>query len=65
MINRDLGILLKENKGDKLEVELDPEHPERYAYATSLWNFCLSEHGLDFFPPVKGKPRFKPTDFLV
>ena len=65
MINRDLGILLKENKGDQLEVELDPEHPERYAYATSLWNFCLSEHGLDFFPPVKGKPRFKPTDFLV
>jgi len=31
MINRDLGILLKENKGDKLELELDPEHPEKYA----------------------------------
>ena len=30
MINKDLGTLLKENKGDKLEIELDPEHPEKY-----------------------------------
>ena len=63
MMNRDLGILLKENKGDKLELELDPEHPERYAYATPLWNFCLSDHGLDFLPPVKGKPHKKPSEF--
>ena len=55
MMNRDLGILLKENKGDKLELELDPEHPEKYAMATPLWNLCLSDHGLDFLPPVKGK----------
>ena len=59
MMNRDLGILLKENKGDKLELELDPEHPEKYVMATSLWNFCLSDHGLDFLPPVKGKTTKK------
>ena len=61
MMNRDLGILLKENKGDKLEIELDPEHPERYAFSKVLWDFCISDHGLDFFPPVKGgKPLKKP-----
>ena len=66
MMNRDLGILLKENKGDKLELELDPEHPERYALPTPLWNYCISDHGLDFFPPVKGgKPLNKPTDPLL
>ena len=59
MMNRNLGILLKENKGDKLELELDPEHPEKYVMATSLWNFCLSDHGLDFLPPVKGKTTKK------
>ena len=59
MMNRDLGILLKENKGDKIELELDPEHPERYAFPTSLWNFCLSDNGYDFFPPVKGKTSKK------
>ena len=56
MMNRDLGILLKENKGDKLDLELDPEHPEKYAMAPYLWNFCISNTTLDFFPPVKGKP---------
>ena len=63
MMNRDLGILLKENKGDKLELELDPEHPEKYAYAKPLWDLCLSDHGLDFFPPVKGKPIIKKGEF--
>jgi len=63
MMNRDLGILLKENKGDKLELALDPEHPEKYAYAKSLWDLCLSDHGLDFFPPVKGKPIIKKGEF--
>ena len=63
MMNRDLGILLKENKGDKLELALDPEHPEKYAYAKPLWDLCLSDHGLDFFPPVKGKPIIKKGEF--
>jgi len=59
MMNRDLGILLKENKGDKLDLELDPEHPEKYVMATPLWNLCTADHGLDFLPPVKGKTAKK------
>ena len=53
MINRDFGILLKENKGDKLEVEIDPEHPEKYVMPKPLWNMCLLN--LSWMPPVKGK----------
>ena len=63
MMNRDLGILLKETKEDKLELALDPEHPEKYAYAKPLWDLCLSDHDLDFFPPVKGKPIIKKGEF--
>jgi len=63
MMNRNLGILLKENKGDKLDLELDPEKPEKYKMATSLWNFCLSNDTLDFLPPVKGKPKKKREEF--
>ena len=28
MLNKDLAILLKEGKGDKLNLEFDPDHPE-------------------------------------
>ena len=55
MMNRDFGILLKENKGDKLEVELDPEHPERYLMPKPLWNMCLLN--MNWLPPIKGKPH--------
>ena len=51
MINRDFGILLKENKGDKIEVEIDPENPEKYKMATPFWKMCLE----GFMAPVKGK----------
>ena len=54
MMNRDFGILLKEGKGDQLNLELDPEHPEKYAMPKHLWEMCLS--GQDWLPPVKGKP---------
>ena len=57
MMNRDFGILLKENKGDKLEVELDTEHPERYAMPTPLWKMCLLN--MSWMPPVKGKKHEK------
>ena len=53
MMNRDFGILLKENKGDKLEVELDPEHPEKYSFPKNLWNMCLQ--GIDWLPHMKKK----------
>jgi len=51
MINKDFGILLKENKGDKIEVEIDPENPEKYKMATPFWKMCLE----GFMAPVKGK----------
>ena len=57
MMNKDLGTLLKEGKGDKLEVELDSEHPEKYAFPNSLWQMCLQD--IDWLPPLKGKPRKK------
>ena len=55
MMNRDFGILLKEGKGDKLNVELDPEHPEKYLMPDNLWKMCLQ--GMNWLPPVKGKPH--------
>ena len=60
IMNRDFGILLKEGKGDKLNLELDPEHPEKYAIPNHLWEMCLS--GQDWLPPIKGKPRSNPED---
>jgi len=53
MINKNLGILLKENKGNLLELEIDPEHREKYDMPDNLWN--LSIQGIDYYPPVKGK----------
>ena len=50
IINRDFGILLKENKGDKIEVEIDPEKEEKYKLSKTLWNM-----GLAGMLPVKGK----------
>ena len=55
MINKDFAILLKENKGDKIELELDPEHPEKYAIPKKLWDMCLPAP--DWFPYVKEKHR--------
>ena len=60
MMNRDFGILLKEGKGDKLDSELDPDHPEKYAMPKHLWEMCMSDQ--DWLPPIKGKPRKKPEE---
>ena len=57
MINKDLGILLKEGKADKLSAELDPEHKEKYSLPNNLWNIWLQDQ--DWLPPLKGKPRKK------
>ncbi len=51
MMNRKLGIILKEGKGNELEVEIDPKHPERYAMPPNLWNMCFQ--GISWFPPIK------------
>ena len=53
MMNRDFGLLLKENKGSQLELELDPDHPEKYAMPSPLWKMCLA--GGNWLPPIKGK----------
>ena len=55
MLNKDFGILLKEGKGDKLNLELDTEHPEIYALPKHFWDMCLEQ--LDWLPPIKGKPE--------
>ena len=59
MLNPDLGILL-EKDGEKLKLEIDPEHPEYYKIAPDLWKWCLM--GLEWLPPVKGKPQKKEED---
>ena len=41
MMNRKLGIILKEGKLNELEVDIDPKHPERYAMPPNLRNLCF------------------------
>ena len=53
MLNKDFGILLNEGKGDKLNLELDPNHPEKYSIPSTLWKMCLQGYG--WAPPLKGK----------
>ena len=43
MLNKDLGILLKEGKGDKIILEIDPEHPEIYNIPKILWGMSILE----------------------
>ena len=53
MLNKDLGILLKEGKGDKLNLILEPDHPEKYSIPKFLWDMCVN--GGEWFPPVQKK----------
>lgn len=53
MLNKDLGTILKEKKGEKFNMEIEPEHPEKYSIPSTLWKFCVA--GGDWLPPVKGK----------
>ena len=57
MINKDFGILLKENKGSQISLEIDPDHPEKYSIPPVLWKWCCEAQ--DWLPPVKGKPHKK------
>ena len=43
MLNKDLGILLKEGKIDKINLEIDPEHPEKYQLPKMLWGMSIQE----------------------
>ena len=53
MINKDLGILLKENRGKEISEEIDPDLPEKYCMPEPLWKMSLQ--GINFFPSIKGK----------
>ena len=53
MLNRDLAILLKEGKGDKLNLTLESDHPEKYLIPKPLWGMCLK--GGEWLPPVQKK----------
>ena len=53
MLNRDLAILLKEGKGDKLNLTLESDHPEKYLIPKLLWGMCLK--GGEWIPPVQKK----------
>ena len=53
LLNKDLGILLKEGKGDKINLVLEPEHPEKYDLPKTLLDLCVK--GGDWLPPVKSK----------
>ena len=43
MLNKDLGTLLKEGKGDKINLEIDPEHPEQFNIPKVLWGQSIQE----------------------
>ena len=38
LLNKDLGILLKERKDDKIVVQYDVDHPEKYSIPKMLWD---------------------------
>ena len=53
MINRDLATLLKEGKGDKIEVEVDDKHPEDYCFTKGIW--AMIHQGIDWLPKIKSQ----------
>ena len=53
MLNKNLANLLKEGKGEEINLTLDPEHPEKYSFPKMLWNLCIQ--GGDWLPPLKTK----------
>ena len=55
ILNRELGILLKEGKGDKILVELDLEHPENYTIPKNLLEKCITNKKWDL--KIKGKHK--------
>ena len=43
MLNKDLGILLKEGNVNKINLEIDPEHPEKFNLPKILWGMSIQE----------------------
>ena len=44
MLNKDFGILLKEGKGDKLQLKFDINHPEKYSIPSILWKMLIGQN---------------------
>ena len=42
MLNKDFGVLLKEGKGNNLNLEFDKAHPEKYSLPSNLWKMFTS-----------------------
>ena len=53
MLNKDLGVLLKEQREKEINLRLDPVHPELYSIPNILWALCIK--GGYWLPPVKGQ----------
>ena len=53
MMNKDLGVLLKEEKEEEINLLLDPVHPEKYSIPNLLWAMCIK--GGEGLPPLKRK----------
>ena len=53
LLNKDLGILLKEGKGEQICLEFDIYHPEKYGIPKILWYMCIQEP--EWAPPIKKK----------
>ena len=53
IMNRDLGILLKEGKGDQIRLEIDLDHREDYAIPQNLMKLLSTNKKWNI--PVKGK----------
>ena len=53
IINKNLALLLKEGKGNEIELTLDPEHPEKYSLPKKLWDLC--KLGGNWLPQINGK----------
>ena len=54
MLNKDLGILLKEGKTDKIILEIDPDHPEKFDFPKMLWGMSIQKGSWLQFK-IKGK----------
>ncbi len=53
MVNKDLATLLKEGKGDKINVTVDDKHPEDYCFTKGIW--AMIHQGMDWLPKIKSK----------
>ena len=53
MVNRDLATLLKEGKGDKINVTVDDKHPEDYCFTKGIW--AMIHQGMDWLPKIKSQ----------